>query len=101
MKEKLQDLLSELSYWGKKSTSIHGVKIIKIPENKTNFARLALEIKPLKKKSRTIVSNEDLLIKYKEIFENEKLSELIRKIDEVREDMPKKNIEENSGKFQL
>ncbi|MHA1820958.1 MAG: hypothetical protein ACTSVC_10830 [Promethearchaeota archaeon] len=102
MKEKLKRLLNNMKNWEKTPTTVKGVKIIKIPENKYIPQRLAIEItpvdeegKPLKKRGTIIISNEDLFLKYREIFNNEKVHDLIKAIDEIRSETPKKykNIE--------
>lgn len=109
MKEKLNELLSEMHDWEKTATSVPGVKIVKIPENKFVPARLAIEInpvdennKPLKRKGAVVISNSDLFEKYKELFENDKVLDLIKTIDELREVTPKKAEEEKENTtFQL
>ena len=104
MIEKLESLLNELKDWEKRETNIHGVKIMKIPETKSLPSRLGIEInpvdedgKPLKRKGAIILTNEDLFKKYKEIFDSDKVIELIEAIDELRSEIPIVN-EKNSEK---
>jgi len=103
MKEKLEAKLREMADWEKALTNVAGVKIIKIPENKFTPARLAIEMspvddkgKPLKKKGVLVISNKDLFDRYKALFENEKVAELINSIDQLRDSLPKKDEGEAS-----
>ena len=89
--EDLENLLKSLDDWEKAVTNIPGVKIIKIPARDTIPERLAVEINPvdeagniIKKKGAITITNEELFGKYAQIFENEKASKLMAKIEELR-----------------
>jgi hypothetical protein len=109
MKEKLEAKLRDMEDWEKTATTVPGVKIIKIPENKFTPARLAIEMIPvddkgkqLKKKGILVISNKDLFDRYKKLFENEKVIELINSIDQLRDSLPKKEeIETSEDTFEI
>ncbi|MHA1733437.1 MAG: hypothetical protein ACTSU5_15930 [Promethearchaeota archaeon] len=100
LKAKLEELLNNLKDWEKKDTSVRGVKLVRIPENKFNPARLALELVPMddtgkpKKRKPLVITNLDLFLSYKDLFENEKVNELIETIDKIKLQKKSSSVEE-------
>ncbi|MFQ6077268.1 MAG: hypothetical protein ACE5Z5_14240, partial [Candidatus Bathyarchaeia archaeon] len=75
--------------WERKRTSIPGINVIKMPPYGRRGARLAVEINPvdesgkaMKRRGLIITSKEDLET-YRGLLLNEKLAELLEKIDQL------------------
>ena len=95
--EKLKELLVNLEDWEKTPTNIPGIKIIKIPAKKDIPERLGIEINPvdesgkiIKKSGAIVLTNEELYQKYLELFDNEKVKELIKEIEFLRNQQQEK-----------
>ena len=94
--EDLKQLLGNLKDWEKAKTNIPGIKIIKIPGRETIPERLALEINPvdeagnpLKKNGSITITNNDLFCRYVNLFENPKIKDLMKNIEDLRKELTK------------
>ncbi len=86
---KLEEFLEKGGNWERKRTSMPGLSVIKMPPYGKRGARLAAEVnpvdesgRPLKKRGLLIRSSEELEA-YRKILQDEKTSELLRRIDYV------------------
>ena len=94
IKEKLKSLLVQLQDWEKTNTNVPGVKIIKIPAKNEIPQRLGIEINPvdssgrqIKKTGQIVLTNEELFLKYVELFNHPKVQELMQEIEILRQEM--------------
>ena len=85
--EKLLSFLKAGSDWGRMKTTVPGVYILKLPPYKNNPARLAVELNPAdesgsptKKRGLVLRSNSELE-EYRELFQYDKLTPLLKKVD--------------------
>ncbi len=85
----LKDHLSNGADWEKMETPIPGVYIVKVPATKTRAALLHLEINPLKddgkpiKRKGLFVGSKEMLIKFGEALNDDKVFQLIGELEEV------------------
>ena len=86
---KLEEFLEKGGNWERKKTSVPGLSVIKMPPYGRRGAQLAAEANPvdesgkaLKKRGLIIVSIEELEA-FRKILQDEKTSELLRKIDSI------------------
>ena len=89
---KLTHLLEVMVDWEKRPTSVPGIKIMKIPAKNEIPARLSVEINPvdhtgklIKKKGSVVLTNFELFEKYRELFTDPKIHELMREIEQLRQ----------------
>ena len=92
--EKLSQFLKNGKDWERRSTTVPGVFVLRLPGDGKRPPSLAVELnpidelgKPTKKRGLVIRSSEELR-EFRELINNEKLSVLMAKIDEVN---PRKN----------
>ena len=91
MQERLTQFLKDSSGWQRKSTSIQGVFLLKLPNSKAGTWKesIAIEINPVNPstgfptKKRGIVRSASELEQITHILSNLKLSELAKNMDEV------------------
>jgi hypothetical protein len=91
MQERLAEFLKESSDWERKSTSIQGVFLLKLPNSKAGTWKesIALEINPINpstgfptKKRGIVIRSASELEQITHILTNLKLSELAKRMDE-------------------
>ena len=87
VEERLREFLKNGRDWERRATTIHGVFILKLPSDGRRPSSLAVEInpvddsgKPTKKRGLILRSSEELK-EFKDIVNNERLPELMAKID--------------------
>ena len=89
MQERLTHFLKDSSDWERKSTSIQGVFLLKLPNSKAGTWKesIAIEINPVTgfptKKRGIVIRSASVLEQITHILTNLKLSELAKKMDEV------------------
>lgn len=94
--EKLSTFLKMGSDWARLKTSIPGVFVLKLPAYKNNPARLAVELNPVDdsgsptKKRGLVLRSLQELDEYREIFQYEKLSSLLKKLEEINPPVQRK-----------
>ena len=108
IKEKLRSLLDQLQDWEKTNTNVPGVKIIKIPSKNEIPERLGIEINPvdasgrlIKKTGHIVLTNEELFIKYAELFDHPKIQELMHEIEFLRQEMQEQTQDKSGVIFEL
>lgn len=75
--------------WEKMETPISGVSVVKVPGTKTRSALLFLEINPLKedgkpmKRKGLFVGSKEMLIKFVETMQDDKVFQLVQEIEKV------------------
>ena len=75
--------------WEKMETPVSGVYVVKVPATKTRPALLFLEINPLKddgkpmKRKGLFVGNKEMLIKFGEALNDDKVFQLIGELEQV------------------
>ena len=90
--ENLKSFLEEGADWERKSTSVPGVSIIRLPGTKTRSHSLAVEINPVgedgrpMKRKGLMVMNKDEMASFKAIFNNDKLFTLMNSLEEILPD---------------
>lgn len=90
--ENLKSFLEEGADWERKSTSVPGVSIIRLPGTKTRSHSLAVEINPIGEEGRPMkrkglmVMNKDEMAAFRTIFNNEKLFTLMSSLEEILPD---------------
>jgi hypothetical protein len=106
MQERLTEFLKDSSDWERKSTSIQGVLLLKLPNSKAGTWKesIAIEINPVNpvtglptKKRGVVIRLGSELEQITQILTNAKLSELAKKIDEVNPSDLKNKANCNSG----
>ncbi len=92
MQERLTQFLKDSSDWERKSTSIQGVFLLKLPSSKAGTWKesIAIEINPINpttgfptKRRGIVIRSASELEQITQILTNSKLSELTKKMDEV------------------
>jgi len=87
--EKLSNFLKNGQDWTRLRTSIPGVFVLKMPAYKSSPARLAVEVNPVDasgnptKKRGLILRSLQELEEYSKIFQNEKISVLLKAIEKT------------------
>ncbi|MFA6226101.1 MAG: hypothetical protein WC620_08000 [Methanoregula sp.] len=87
--ESLNEFIKDGQDWERKNTSVKGVAIIRLPQNKNRAASLAIDINPIgenglpMKKKGIMIMNTAELHAFRETFKNEKLDNLISVLEEV------------------
>ena len=85
----LKDHLANGEDWEKMETPIPGVYIVKIPESKTQKARLNLELNPLKddgkaiKKKGLFVNGKEMFVKFSELFHDDQAFKIIQVMEQI------------------
>jgi hypothetical protein len=92
IQERLSQFLKESEGWGRKTTSIPGIFLLKLPSSKTGTRKeaLAIEINPINpatssptKKRGIVIRSVSELEQITKILTNPKMSELARKMDGI------------------
>ncbi|TFG02355.1 MAG: hypothetical protein EU542_05230 [Promethearchaeota archaeon] len=85
----LKEHLKNGKDWEKMQTPVEGVYVVKVPETKTRPSLLFLEINPLNengrpmKKKGLFVGNKEMLIKFGESLNDDKVYQLIGELEKV------------------
>ncbi|GAH89088.1 unnamed protein product [marine sediment metagenome] len=85
----LKDHLSKGKDWEKMETPVPGVFVVKVPATKTRPSLLFLEVNPLKddgkpmKRKGLFVGSKEMLIKFSEALQDDKVFQLIRELEQV------------------
>lgn len=89
MEEKLRDFLKSGKDWERRSTTIPGVFVLRLPSDGRRPASLAVEINPVDESGRPtkrrglIIRSSEELREFRSLVDHEKLPELMAKIDAV------------------
>jgi len=89
IQKQLKEHLENAGDWEKMETPIPGVSIVKIPSTKTRGPLLQIEINPLKddgkpmKRKGLFVGNIEMLMKFHEALEDDKVFQIMREIESV------------------
>ena len=106
MQERLTHFLKDSSDWERKSTSIQGVFLLKLPNSKAGTWKesIAIEINPVNpstgfptKKRGIVIRSASELERITHILTNLKLSELAKKMDEINPSDLKNKAKSNVG----
>ncbi len=87
--EQLKTFIEEGLDWERKPTSVKGVSIIRLPKTKNRSASLAIDINPVNehgvpmKKKGIMIMNAAELTAFRATFNNEKVDNLIKALEEV------------------
>ena len=89
LSESLKEFIKDGQDWERRNTSVKGVAIIRLPQNKSRAASLAIDINPVgenglpMKKKGIMIMNTAELHAFRETFKNEKLDNLISILEDV------------------
>jgi hypothetical protein len=89
VENKLAAFLSQSRDWERRPTNIPGIFLLKLPSSRSRQASIAIEINPVDaagaatKKRGIVIRSASELDQFNGIFANQKLGELVRRIDEV------------------
>jgi len=106
MQERLSQFLKDSSDWERKSTSVQGVFLLKLPGSKVGTWKecIAIEINPVNpstgfptKKRGIVIRSASELEQVTHILGNAKLSELAKKMDGVNPSDLKNKAKSNAG----
>ncbi len=81
--EKLKEHLENGKDWEKLKTPVEGVFVVKMPAKGRFKAKLAVEINPGNKRKGLYITSFDQFQAFMEVFSNQKMSELVKSMDEV------------------
>jgi hypothetical protein len=87
--DRLTGFLRDARDWQRRATNIPGVFLLKLPSSRTRQAAIAIEINPVDfagsatKKRGIVVRSASELDEFNRILANQKLVELVRKVDQV------------------
>lgn len=87
MESKLADFLKSGKDWERKSTTVPGVFVLRMPPFKGIPARLAVELNPVDNAGRptrkrgVLLRSSNELAEYRKLLEDEKLASLLKNID--------------------
>ena len=87
--EKLTNMLKIGKAWSRMRTSVPGVFVLKLPPYRSSPTRLAVELNPVdetgkpKKRRGLILKSNRELEDFKELFQYEKISKLLGKLDSI------------------
>ncbi|MFX0020239.1 MAG: hypothetical protein ACFFAK_01445 [Promethearchaeota archaeon] len=89
IQNQLKDHLAKGADWEKMETPVPGVYVVKVPATKTRPALLFLEVNPLKddgspmKRKGLFVGSKEMLIKFGEALNDDKVFQLIGEVEKV------------------
>ena len=95
MKDKLSKFLKTGSDWARMKTTISGLFILKLPAYKRSPSRLAVELNPVDesgnptKRRGLVIRSSKELEEYVKLFQYDKLSPLLKAIDEINPQIKK------------
>ena len=104
IQSQLKDHLKNGSDWQKMETPVQGVYVVKVPATKTRPALLFLEVNPLKedgkpmKRKGLFVGSKEMLVKFGEALNDDKVFQLIGEIEKVN---PKGISDNNTKKLEM
>ena len=104
IQSQLKDHLKSGSDWQKMETPVQGVYVVKVPATKTRPALLFLEVNPLKedgkpmKRKGLFVGSKEMLVKFGEALNDDKVFQLIGEIEKVN---PKGISDDNTKKLEM
>jgi hypothetical protein len=87
LESKLADFLKSGKDWERKSTTVPGVFVLRMPPFKGTPARLAVELNPVDNAGRptrkrgVLLRSSNELAEYRKLLEDEKLASLLKNID--------------------
>ena len=99
--EKLSNFLKSGQDWARLKTSIPGVFVLKMPAYKNSPARLAIEVNPVDaagnptKRRGLILRSLQELAEYSKIFQNDKISVLLKAIEKINPPAKKSRVGED------
>jgi hypothetical protein len=100
----LKEHLKSGEDWEKMETPVDGVSVVKVPATKTRPALLFLEVNPIKddgkpmKRKGLFVGSKEMLIKFGEALNDDKVFQLIGEIEKVN---PKQPMNNSSKKLKM
>ena len=104
IQSQLKEHLKSGSDWQKMETPVPGVYVVKVPATKTRPALLFLEVNPLKedgkpmKRKGLFVGSKEMLVKFGEALNDDKVFQLIGEIEKVN---PKGISDDNTKKLEM
>ena len=104
IQSQLKEHLKSGSDWQKMETPVQGVYVVKVPATKTRPALLFLEVNPLKedgkpmKRKGLFVGSKEMLVKFGEALNDDKVFQLIGEIEKVN---PKGISDDNTKKLEM
>ena len=87
--DKLDSFLKSGADWAKLKTSVPGIFVVKMPAYRNSPARLAVELNPVDssglptKKRGVMIRTKEELEQFKELFESDKLTQLLEGVEKV------------------
>ncbi len=96
METRLADFLKSGKDWERKSTSVPGVSVLRMPPFRGSPARLSVELNPVdssgrpRKRRGVILRSSEELAEYKKLIGDEKVASLLKNIDELTPKSAKK-----------
>ncbi|TFG17772.1 MAG: hypothetical protein EU531_02440 [Promethearchaeota archaeon] len=100
----LREHLKNGKDWEKMATPVGGVSVVKVPATKTRPALLFLEVNPLKedgkpmKRKGLFVGSKEMLIKFGEALNDDKVFQLIGEIEKVN---PERSTNDSAKKLKM
>lgn len=97
IQHQLEEHLKNGQDWEKMDTPVAGVSVVKIPATKTRASLLFLEVNPLKdngkpmKRKGLFVGSKEMLIKFGEALNDDKVFLLIQELEKVNPTVTSKN----------
>ena len=104
IQSQLKEHLKSGSDWQKMETPVQGVYVVKVPATKSRPALLFLEVNPLKedgkpmKRKGLFVGSKEMLVKFGEALNDDKVFQLIGEIEKVN---PKGISDDNTKKLEM
>jgi len=100
----LKEHLKNGKDWEKMETPVDGVSVVKVPATKTRPALLFIEVNPLKedgkpmKRKGLFVGSKEMLIKFGEALNDDKVFQLIGELEKVN---PKRSMNDSTKKLKM
>jgi len=100
----LREHLKNGKDWEKMATPVNGVSVVKVPATKTRPSLLFLEVNPLKedgkpmKRKGLFVGSKEMLIKFGEALNDDKVFQLIGEIEKVN---PERSTNNSAKKLKM
>jgi hypothetical protein len=107
LEDRLVNFLKDARDWERRSTSIAGVFLLKLPSSRTRQAAVAIEINPVDavgspiKKRGVVIRSASELIEISGLLTNQKLAELARNIDEINPKQKEASTISSSDIFEI
>lgn len=97
LQAQLKEHLKNADDWDKMETPIDGVFVVKVPATKTRAALLFMEVNPLKedgkpmKRKGLFIGSREMLVKFSEALQEDKVYQLIGEIESVNPESKKQS----------